>query len=77
MVVAHRRRQVGYVVPTGVPTRDHWYGKTCSVGIGGTEMERCAFQRVYHLWVHIGANRVGCTTHGTFIGIKEGTRGSS
>lgn len=75
--MAHRRRQVGYVVPTGVPTRDHKKSQTRRVGIGGTRMERCAFQRVYHLWVHIGANRVGCTTHGTLGGKKEGTRGSS
>ena len=40
-------------------------------------MERCVFQRVYHLWVHIGSNRVGCTTHGTLGGKKEGTRGGS
>lgn len=32
---------------------------------------------VYHRWAHIGANRVGCTTQGTFVGKKEGTRGSS
>ena len=36
----------------------------------------CSY-RVYHRWVHIGANRVGCITQGTLDGKKEGTRGSS
>lgn len=75
--MARRQRQVGYVVPTGVPTRDHWLCQTRRVGIGGTRTERCVFQRVYHLWVHIGSNRVGCPTQGTSGGTKEGTRGSS
>ena len=76
MGVARRQRQCGYVVPTGVPT-DAVGGARHVVSVMVQQMERCAFQRVYHLWVHIWSSHVGCTTQGTLCGKKEGTRGSS
>ena len=74
--MAHRQRQVGYVVPTGVPT-DAVGGARHVVSVMVQRMERCAFQMVYHWLVHIWSSRVGCTAQGTFVGKKEGTRGSS
>lgn len=69
--MAHRRRQCGYVVPTGVPT-DAVGGARHVVSVMVQLMERCAFQRVYHWLVHRWSSRVGCTAQGTLGGSSVG-----
>ena len=68
--MARRQRQVGYYVPTGVPT-DAVGGARHVVSVMVQLMERCTFQRVYHWLVHRWSSRVGCTTQGTLGGKKR------